>query len=200
MAACLKLVATRGYAGTSIKMICREAGLNASSLYWFFKNKEDLLGSAIRDAAEDFLAAAQLPLATPLLSPLDRQAEIGRILAQELRNNARFLRLLLIIMLEESDLPAMIRPQIIDIRARALRGWRSLLHNQFSALGETMATLLANEFAPFCRAAINGAFIAQQSGEPLDIEMTVRQLFLLLSALKDKIAREAASPPKTRRS
>lgn len=36
--AALKLVSSKGYAGTSIAMICREAGLNASSLYWFFKN------------------------------------------------------------------------------------------------------------------------------------------------------------------
>lgn len=60
----------------------------------------------------------------------------------------------------------------------------------FAPLGKTTATIFASDFASFCRATVNGAFIAQQYGEPVDLEQMLRQLLLLMSALIDKIARE----------
>ena len=64
LAAALKLVSRSGYAGTSIAMICQEAGLNASSLYWFFDNKEDLFLSLIKESADEFLRSLALPAAS----------------------------------------------------------------------------------------------------------------------------------------
>lgn len=190
LAASLKLVASKGYAGTSISMICREAGLNASSLYWFFKNKEDLFLSAIRDAADDFLRVAQQPLSVKQGAPEDTLEQTFRVLAAQLEGNANFLRLLLIMMLEERDLPAEMRNRIAEIRALALSWWKKLLARYFENLGQTTAQLLAAEFAPLCRATVNGAFIAQQYGEPVDLDATLRQLFLLLSGLRDRIVAE----------
>ncbi|MGE0337272.1 MAG: TetR/AcrR family transcriptional regulator [Gammaproteobacteria bacterium] len=192
LAASLKLVASKGYAGTSISMICREAGLNASSLYWFFKNKEDLFLSAIRDAADEFLRAAEKPLTRVVAEPEDTLEDTIRVLAEQLQGNANFLRLLLIMMLEERDLPPEVRARIAEIRARSLAWWKNLLLRQFARLGDTTAQILAAEFAPLCRATVNGAFIAQQYGEPIDLDATLRQLFLLLSRLQDRIAAEAA--------
>lgn len=191
LAASLKLVASKGYAGTSISMICREAGLNASSLYWFFKNKEDLFLSAIRDAADEFLLAAQQPLTRAVAAPEETLEDTIQVLVHQLQGNANFLRLLLIMMLEERDLPVEVRLRIAEIRARSLAWWKSLLARHFARLGETTAHILAAEFAPLCRATINGAFIAQQYGEPIDLDATLRQLFLLLSGLQDRIAAEA---------
>ena len=197
--AALKLVSSKGYAGTSIAMICREAGLNASSLYWFFKNKEDLLLSAIKEAADEFLAAAALPPASGATAPAATLEVTIKELARQLHGKANFLRLLLIIMIEERDLPAEVRNQIAAIRASSIDWWRALLERHFADLGATNARLLAADFAPLCRATINGAFIAQQYGEPLDLEIILEQLFLLLSGLRDRISAESVVPPLARK-
>jgi len=191
LAAALKLVANKGYAGTSISMICREAGLNASSLYWFFKNKEELFLSAIKDAADEFLAAAGQPLERDVTKPAHTLDETFKVLARQLQGNANFLRLLLIMMLEERDLPADVRDKIATIRASCLVWWQALLRRHVHDLGATTAQILAADFAPLCRATINGAFIAQQYGEPIDLETILRQLFLLLSGLEKRIVSEA---------
>ena len=196
LAASLKLVASKGYAGTSISMICQEAGLNASSLYWFFKNKEDLFLSAIKDAADEFLTAARAPLERAPAVPAETLEDTIRILARQLQGNANFLRLLLIMMLEDHGLPAEVRLKIADIRASSLLWWKALLARHFEPLGETTAQILAVEFAPLCRATVNGAFIAQQYGEPVDLEALLRQLFLLLEGLKARITAERTPTPK----
>lgn len=193
LAASLKLVASKGYAGTSISMICKEAGLNASSLYWFFKNKEDLFLSAIKDAADEFLRVVRAPQERVPAAPDETLEDTIRILARQLEGNASFLRLLLIMMLEDQGLPPEVRAKIADIRASSLLWWKALLARQFESLGETTAQILAAEFAPLCRAALNGAFIAQQYGEPVDLEAVLRQLFLLLEGLQARIAGERAS-------
>ena len=200
LAAALTLVANKGYAGTSIAMICREAGLNASSLYWFFKNKEDLLLSAIKEAADEFLRVAHQSLqrddsATP--PPLK---DTIKSLARQLQGDASFLRLLLLMMVEDRALPADVRAKIADIRASSLDWWKALLERHFETLGATTARILAADFAPLCRATINGAFIAQRYGEPVDLEVILQQLFLLLSGLEARIVAESARPARKRKS
>ena len=190
IAAALKLIAKNGYAGTSISMICQEAGLNASSLYWFFKNKEDLFLCAIKEAADEFLSSVRVPVLAATDDLESSREELIKTVARRLENNADFLRLLLILMLEDQNSPDEFRGKIAEIRAGSIAWWKSLLAPLFSPLGETTAALLANDFAPLCRATINGAFIAQQFGEPIDIEDVLRQLTLLMLALVEKIARE----------
>jgi len=190
IAAALKLVSQNGYAGTSIAKICDEAGLNASSVYWFFENKEDLFLCTIKEAAEEFLAAVKIPARPDPASAGQVSSELIRAVARRLETNASFLRLLLIMMLEEQNLPAELRSKIAQIRAGSLAWWEDFLGHVFAPLGPTTAGILARDFAPFCRATINGAFIAQQYGEPVDLEQVMRQLVLLMSALLERIARE----------
>ena len=102
-------------------------------------------------------------------------------------------------MIEERDLPAEVRAQIADIRASSIDWWRALLERHFDDLGATTARILAADFAPLCRATINGAFIAQQYGEPVDLEFILQQLFLLLSGLRDRITAESSAAPIARK-
>ena len=190
VAAALKIVSQNGYAGTSIAKICEEAGLSASSVYWFFENKEDLFLCTIKEAAEEFLEALKIPAQADTIAWQNDSSELIKSFALRLENNASFLRLLLIMMLEEQNLPEELRNKVAEIRAGSLAWWENFLGPVFAPLGKTTAAIFARDFAPFCRATINGAFIAQQYGEPVHIEQVMRQLLLLISALTDKIARE----------
>ncbi len=190
IAAALKLVSHNGFAGTSFGKIWAVAGLNASSVYWFFENKEDLFACTIKEAADEFLAAVKIPTEPDPAGPEHGIGELVKAIAWRLETNASFLRLLLIMMLEEQNLPAELRNKVAEIRAGSLAWWEAFLARVFAPLGSTTAMIFARDFAPFCRATINGAFIAQQYGEAVDLEQVMRQLVLLMSALMEKIARE----------
>jgi|GEM_PF-402829 len=54
-----KVMAARGFEGATIAKICKEAGLPASSLYWQFKDKDDLLAEVMKAGGESWLAASE---------------------------------------------------------------------------------------------------------------------------------------------
>ena len=45
--AALAIAAERGYDGTTVALVCERAGLPASSVYWQFRNKDELLAEAL---------------------------------------------------------------------------------------------------------------------------------------------------------
>ncbi len=185
LTAARELVARHGYTGTSISLICHDAGINASSLYWFFSSKEDLFLAVIEEGAADFLKAVALP-ANERPAHQDAMATVARRLA----DNALFLRVLLVMMLEARDLSPAFRAKVAEIRARSLEWWRALLEGMFAPLGNTGARLLAADMALLCRSAINGAFIGEQFGEAVSVETVMRQLLMLIECLVQRLQRE----------
>ena len=182
LAAARDLVARHGYAGTSIAMICREAGINASSLYWFFTGKEELFLTVVEEGADAFLDA----VAPPRNGGGDPVAAVSR----RLEENALFLRVLLVMMLEPRDLSPAFRGRMAEIRMRSLAWWHALLEGMLAPLGEPRAGALADELAIVCRAAINGAFIAEQFGEPVSVEAVLGRLLSLIESHVRQVAAE----------
>jgi AcrR family transcriptional regulator len=54
-----RLFARKGYHSTSMREIARELGMNQSSLYHYFKSKEDILFKLMNDAMDDALATLE---------------------------------------------------------------------------------------------------------------------------------------------
>ena len=54
--AALKTIARKGYASTSVEQISAEAGIGKSTVYEYYKTKEDLFIAAVMDAAEQWVA------------------------------------------------------------------------------------------------------------------------------------------------
>ena len=55
MQVALQMFLKNGYAGTSLKAVADELGISPPALYWYFDSKEDLYGSAIEQAMQDFM-------------------------------------------------------------------------------------------------------------------------------------------------
>ena len=49
-----------GYDGVTIARVCEKAGLPASSLYWFFKDKDELISTVIEEACQGWAATRKL--------------------------------------------------------------------------------------------------------------------------------------------
>jgi len=66
VSAATKLFATRGYDGTSTKVICREADANIAAIHYHFGSKENLYRHIIEQFAAERLESARRTLQTPL--------------------------------------------------------------------------------------------------------------------------------------
>src|ERR1700739_3414898 len=61
--AATEIAAERGYEGTSIALVSAKCGLPASSIYWHFEDKDDLIAAVIERSFGTWLSAWQLPAA-----------------------------------------------------------------------------------------------------------------------------------------
>ena len=59
--AATEIAAERGYEGTSIALVSKKCGLPARSIYWHFKDKDDLIAAVIERSFASWLSAWQLP-------------------------------------------------------------------------------------------------------------------------------------------
>lgn len=59
--AAVEIAGERGYEGTSIAAVSAKCGLPASSIYWHFKDKDDLIAAVIERSFDTWLAAVDLP-------------------------------------------------------------------------------------------------------------------------------------------
>jgi AcrR family transcriptional regulator len=194
--AAARIMATKGFSGTSISMICKAAGCPASSLYWHFSSKENLFAEVVHSKADYFFS--QFSGHDAHAGPAGTIDEIAEQVGRSLQDDPLFLRFLLLLGLERKDMPDEVRNVIFEIRNSARLWWRELLEQQFSSRGPTIAKLVAEEYAEFGRSLIDGAFFAWDFGDGPDLRKVFRQLMTLLSALNEKIAIDDPAPAGSR--
>lgn len=97
-----RLFEEKGYAGTSLDLVAKEAETSKSSIFWHFQNKEDLLFTVVDRALSDWEArAGEAILAQPTPpTRLARLLDLHRELAAECPST---LRLLIGLALETAD-------------------------------------------------------------------------------------------------
>ena len=88
--AATEIAAERGYEGTSIGAVSAKCGLPASSIYWHFKDKDDLIAAVIERSFANWLKVWQLP--EDLLAR-DRLMEVAAGTAKAVLDSPDFLRL-----------------------------------------------------------------------------------------------------------
>ena len=97
-----RLFAARGYAGTSLDLIAKEAQTSKSSIFWHFENKEDLLFTVVDKAMTDW----EVEAGNQILAQPDPPSQLGKLIDEykELAmNRPDTLRLLLGLLLETAD-------------------------------------------------------------------------------------------------
>ena len=106
--AATEIAAERGYEGTSIALVSAQCGLPASSIYWHFKDKDDLIAAVIERSFASWLSAWQVPAEG---DAHDRVVGMAMQIAKALLDSPDFVRLGLMLALER-------RP--VEPRARAM--------------------------------------------------------------------------------
>ena len=175
--AAVEIAGERGYEGTSIALVSAKCGLPASSIYWHFKDKDDLIAAVIERSFETWLAAVELP-GEEAGTALERVTAMAVGVAKSLIDEPDFLRLGLMLALErrpEEPRGRAVFLQVRDIAARRIADMFTTLIPQLSADAAALVTTYAV-------AGADGLFIAHEiGGDSVDLlrlfELHARLMF-----------------------
>ncbi len=151
------IAAERGYEGTSIGLVSKTCGLPASSIYWHFKDKDDLIAAVIERSFGEWLSAWQLP---EYGDAKEKFEGIATQTAKALRDSPDFIRLGLMLALERRPVEARARTMFIQVRAKA---FDQLVAN-FAGVMPELSDADVHQLATYAMAGADGLFIANEIG------------------------------------
>lgn len=162
--AATEIAAERGYEGTSIALVSAKCGLPASSIYWHFKDKDDLIAAVIERSFVAYQSVWEMSDTGPVEEQLHRLA--SRV-AEALGGSPDFLRLGLMLALERRPTEVRARTMFVEVRAQA---FERLMQN-FQRLLPDLSTADIRQLATYAMAGADGLFIAHEiGGETVDIK------------------------------
>jgi AcrR family transcriptional regulator len=170
-----RLMATRGYAATSISDIRKACGLPPSSIYWHFGSKEGVLAAVMERGADRFFAAI------PTGGTVEQQLAVTARLQAE---HPDFLRLFYMLSLERSDDPV-VAQVVRRVRDTAIERFRDGLRELLPAdTPPKKADRVVTELTAFAVALSDGIFFAEHlETEATDVERMYRRLYQAVAAL-----------------
>jgi AcrR family transcriptional regulator len=187
--AALDIAAERGYDGTSVALVTQRTGLPASSIYWHFKNKDELLAEALEFSYRRWREVG--PPWLDELEPLPLEAQVHKRFRQAAAAyvaQPEFWRLGLMLALEQRVKEPAARTRFIQVRSESLAAltdwWGRLLAGNFEAVDPAAPRTLAR----FHLAAMDGLFVATQADGSVDVDWVVDTLADGLSVAAARIA------------
>lgn len=192
LAATFEIANELGYEGTSIAKVSQRCGLPASSVYWHFKNKDDLFAAVIQHSFDAWLAAR------PSWDPASGAARRRDALRERLRaavdtyaSSPEFWRLGLMLTLEhkvdEPTARARFRQIRKDMIAILEQWWQRMLGPEVVASHPQLGLRLAQ----FTMATTDGMFVASQAADDWDFHALADMLASSLDHLASSAVAES---------
>ena len=155
--AATEIAAERGYEGTSIALVSDKCGLPASSIYWHFKDKDDLIAAVIERSFAQWLSAWEIPDDG---TAQERFVAIAAQIAKALLDSPDFIRLGLMLALERRPVEPRARAMFIAVRAQAF----DTLTRTIRDLTPGLTDAQVHQLATYAMAGADGLFIAKEIG------------------------------------
>ncbi|MGW4726414.1 TetR/AcrR family transcriptional regulator [Streptomyces sp. S1] len=163
--AAVEIAGERGYEGTSIAAVSAKCGLPASSIYWHFKDKDDLIAAVIERSFETWLAAVRLP-DEETGTPLERVTAMAGNVAKSLIDAPDFLRLGLMLALERR--PAEPRGRTVFLQVRDIA--RAKIAEMARALFPDLDEGSVHALTTYAVAGGDGLFVQREiNGDDVDL-------------------------------
>ncbi|MGW4375309.1 TetR family transcriptional regulator [Streptomyces albidoflavus] len=183
--AAVEIAGERGYEGTSIAAVSAACGLPASSIYWHFKDKDDLIAAVIERSFDTWLAAITLP-GEEFGSPLERAVAVAGNVAKSLVDAPDFLRLGLMLALERRPTEPRGRTVFLQVRDIACAKIAEMAETLVPGLDEKSVQTLTT----YAVAGADGLFVQREiHGDAVDL---VAMLELHARLVYDAAVRMAA--------
>lgn len=186
--AAAEIAGERGYEGTSIALVSEKCGLPASSIYWHFKNKDELIAAVIERSFDIWVDALTLPGHAGDPVP-ERIAAMAGQVAKTLLDSPDFLRLGLMLTLERRPEEPSARRMFLQVRDTA----RERLAAVLAAVAPEADRDTIELVTTYAIAATDGLFIAREiGGDSVDL---VRLFELHARAIYDALTRLTGGRP-----
>jgi AcrR family transcriptional regulator len=162
--AATEIAAERGYEGTSIGAVSKKCGLPASSIYWHFKDKDDLIAAVIERSFGTWVAAAsKIPRDD---TNEERLIGVGAQTAKAFLDSPDFIRLGLMLALERRPEEPRARTMFIQVRDQA---YQQLTDNLRELMPE-LSDAEVRQLATYAMAGADGLVIAKEiGGDSIDL-------------------------------
>ncbi|TXS46569.1 TetR/AcrR family transcriptional regulator [Streptomyces sp. uw30] len=157
--AAVEIAGERGYEGTSIAAVSAKCGLPASSIYWHFEGKDDLIAAVIERSFATWLTTVELP-GEETGSPLERVTAMAANVARSLVEAPDFLRLGLMLALERRPAEPRGRTVFLQVRDISRQRITDMIHALFPALDEDVVRTLTT----YAMAGADGLFVHREIG------------------------------------
>ena len=187
--AAARLMATHGYAATSIAKISKESGANPASIYWAFTNKEALFAAVMERAAESFFDAVGSvePRAEDPWDGLEK-------LSDYFEGGPEFLRLLLVLSLERRDGDPAALEAARRVRERAASGLATAYATAFDFADAAERERVSEELSRLTLMLFDGAFIASQiEPDTTNLKRTFELIATSVRATGERLLADARS-------
>jgi AcrR family transcriptional regulator len=185
--AATEIASERGYEGTSIALVSAKCGLPASSIYWHFKDKDDLIAAVIERSFAQWLSAWQMPAEG---TARERLVGVAMQTAKALLDSPDFLRLGLMLALERRPVEPRARAMFLAVRARAVETMTPTIRNLVPGLTDAQV----HQLATYALAGADGLFVAKElGGDTVDLPALFE---MHAAALFDSAARMVAEGAK----
>lgn len=155
--AATEIAAERGYGGTSIGLVSKKCGLPASSIYWHFKDKDDLIAAVIERSFGEWLSAWQFPGTG---GAEERFVGVATRTAKAFLDSPDFIRLGLMLALERRPVEPRARTMFLQVRAEAFEQFATNLADVMPELSESDV----HQLATYVMAGADGLFIGKEIG------------------------------------
>lgn len=166
LVAAAEIAAESGYEGTTISKVTKRSGLPVSSVYWFFKDKDELLAEVVRHSFERWTARqptwAQPPDGTSFVDALT--AELHRSV-HGLVAAPDFLRIGHMLTLQNRDTESTARTLFLQIRDGVEQTIADWFSRNVPATTVRHRPDLPRELAQVVLSANEGLFLAEQIDE-----------------------------------
>jgi AcrR family transcriptional regulator len=177
-----RLMAARGYDGTSISRIAKESGLPASSIYWHFTSKAGVLEAVMERGADRFFAAVEVVDVPGGATPREVLRAQLRLAAAGIRRESDFLRLFILLLLAGGT-----DDTIVRVRRKGRERLHDQIRNAYASHGRATAMVVADRLVDFAVGVFDGAFLAVQNDPSLDYEPLLVLMADAIAALGDEI-------------
>ncbi|OBF81263.1 TetR family transcriptional regulator [Mycobacterium sp. 852002-51163_SCH5372311] len=155
--AATEIAAERGYEGASIALVSAKCGLPASSIYWHFKDKDDLIAAVIERSFGAWESAWGVPQSG---TAEERFLGLATQIAKALLDAPDFIRLGLMLALERRPTEPRARTMFLQVRAQA---FEQLMAN-FREFVPGLSDPDAHQLSTYAMAGADGLFIAKEVG------------------------------------
>jgi len=194
--AAAEIAGERGYEGTSINSISERSGLPASSIYWHFTDKDELIAAVIDRSFNRWADAIRAPVAVPDDAGPEQLFHLAmQRTGAAIAEFPDYLRLGLMLILEQRPEEPTARRKFLEVRRTTADRARELYQGLFADLaGNDVDSLVT-----LTMALADGLFVAQEVGE-VELGKAFDLLATAILGAADQMRAAAAStrPRRTR--